>query len=454
MTIVDAVWPSVPPDLAPLFPPDLGGPMRVIALDVAARLREPGRVEEAVSASVRDAGPGPSVPWRPYAIARGDAGLAVFFGALDRGFPGEGWDAVAHRHLERATRGAEQTPHLPHGLFGGLCGVAFAAWSLSRGGTRYRKLLSAVEDQLFTRAAGTADVLCGPGSDNPTLRYDLISGATGLGTYLLSRRDEPRALDALRAILAALAGWSDPDEGRPCWFTPSTDEGNRAPTDVLPPDSLRCGLAHGLAGPLALLALAQLSGVDVDGLGPALSGMAGWVLRHRVDDAWGMNWPMAVAPGPASSDLFTSRPSHAGWCYGSPGDARALWLAGKALGRADLCDAAVSAMEAVARRPPAALLVESPTFCHGYAGLLQITLRFARETGLPALAEAAREYARHLVAFHEPGSRLGFLNLESGGRLADQPGLLDGAAGVALVLLAAASGNETDWAWDRLFLLS
>jgi hypothetical protein len=34
----------------------------------------------------------------------------------------------------------------------------------------------------------------------------------------------------------------------------------------------------------------------------------------------------------------------------------------------------------------------------------------------------------------------------------DQPGLLDGAAGVALVLLAQATGVEPSW--DRLFLLS
>ena len=43
-------------------------------------------------------------------------------------------------------------------------------------------------------------------------------------------------------------------------------------------------------------------------------------------------------------------------------------------------------------------------------------------------------------------------DLEPDGRLVDCVGLIDGAAGVALVLLAASSPVEP--AWDRVFLLS
>jgi len=49
-------------------------------------------------------------------------------------------------------------------------------------------------------------------------------------------------------------------------------------------------------------------------------------------------------------------------------------------------------------------------------------------------------------------SLLGFRNLETADHEIDQPGLLDGTPGVALVLLAASTPVEP--AWDRLFLLS
>ncbi|WP_277752743.1 lanthionine synthetase LanC family protein [Streptomyces sp. L2] len=82
-------------------------------------------------------------------------------------------------------------------------------------------------------------------------------------------------------------------------------------------------------------------------------------------------------------------PARSAWCYGAPGVAHALWLAGTALGDHDLHDVATEAMAAVLRRPAHMRFIDSPTFCHGVAGLLQIVLRFAHATRLPFLHDAA-----------------------------------------------------------------
>jgi hypothetical protein len=113
---------------------------------------------------------------------------------------------------------------------------------------------------------------------------------------------------------------------------------------------------------------------------------------------------------------------------------------------------AVEAMEAVYRRPLRERGIDSPTFCHGVAGLLQITLRFANDTGLPLFAEAAETLSGQLLSLYDPDSLLVYYSLEPGGRRVDRPGLLDGASGIAVVLLAAATDVEPTW--DRLFLLS
>jgi hypothetical protein len=109
-------------------------------------------------------------------------------------------------------------------------------------------------------------------------------------------------------------------------------------------------------------------------------------------------------------------------------------------------------MEAVYRRPISVRCIESPTFCHGVAGLLQITLRFANDTGLPLFTEAAVSLTEELLSAYEPDSLLGYRNWEPGGTRVDQPGLLDGAPGILLVLLAASTDVEPSW--DRAFLLS
>ena len=81
-----------------------------------------------------------------------------------------------------------------------------------------------------------------------------------------------------------------------------------------------------------------------------------------------------------------------------------------------------------------------------------MTSTFARATGDDGFRRAAAGMAAGLLAGFDPASPLGYRDVETGGRLIDQPGLLTGAPGVALALLGAASPAEP--AWARLFLLA
>jgi lantibiotic biosynthesis protein len=220
-----------------------------------------------------------------------------------------------------------------------------------------------------------------------------------------------------------------------------------------PAGNLNCGLAHGIPGPLAVMALALEAGISVDGLRAAVECTGDWIVRHRTSDQFGLNWPTVVPytpDGVISPDRLDS--SRAAWCYGTPGVARALWLAGRALNDEALRRLAIEGMAAIYRRPIPARCIDSPTFCHGVAGLLQVTLRFAYDTGLPLFTEAASALCDQLLSLYDPDRSLGFCCIEPGGNLIDKPDLLDGAPGVVLVLLAASTDVEPTW--DRLFLLS
>ena len=109
-------------------------------------------------------------------------------------------------------------------------------------------------------------------------------------------------------------------------------------------------------------------------------------------------------------------------------------------------------MRAVYRRPDKVRNISSATFCHGIAGLLQVTLRFLYDTGLPVFRDAAILLTEQLIEAFDPDSLLGFVNIEPGGGRVDHPGLLDGAAGVVLAMMAAVSDIEPTW--DQAFLLS
>jgi hypothetical protein len=430
-----------------------------IALDVAGRLREPAQVETAVvEASLQSNLPsGPQ--WAPYGLAQGYAGLALLWEQLDRCFPGEGWDAVAHDHLEIAAHGAATEMRLMPSAFGSLGGLAFVACYLARSGSRYQRLIATLEQSLLRMVKPMIAAVDGQRDGVPVNAFDVISGLSGVALYLLSRLDSAEAERTLKDLIRCLVALSREENGLPRWHVPTHLMGS---DDMMlqqfPHGYLNCGLAHGIPGPLGVMALAHRAGVTCEGLEEAIDRLAAWLVGHRLDDQWGINWPTAVGllpPGEPAGRIAPVNASpwaQAGWCYGSPGVARVLYFAGLALGKPEYCDLAVSAIEDVLRRPIAARHIESPTFCHGVAGLLEIVQRFANDTGVASLQAGAAALTAQLLELHEPGSLLGFRSMELEGKRVDQPGLLDGAPGVALVLLGVACDVEP--AWDRIFLLS
>ncbi|MGK5732201.1 lanthionine synthetase C family protein [Streptomyces sp. URMC 124] len=328
-------------------------------------------------------------------LAGGGAGPALAFHQLDRCLPGRGWGPPAEQYLTAAIRGYEQLG-ASAGLFGGVAGLAFATWAVSRDEPALPALHDRVVRESLTRAGALG---CGSAPVRAS-DVDVVSGLAGAGAYLLCRHREPRASAALQAVLTALT---------------------RIRLEALPEP----GAAHGLSGPLALLSLALAEGVAVPGQREAVGRLADVVNARRSDDAWGPNWPATTA----------GRTVRASWCRGGPGMARALWLAGAALGDRALCDLAVRTLRAVHRRPPEERRIDGdPGLCHGVAGLLQITSRFAHDTGDPELVACARSLASAAVP-------------AAGG-----PGFLDGASGMVLALLGAAT--DVPPAWDRALLLA
>jgi lantibiotic modifying enzyme len=432
------------------------------ALYVAYRLKDPRAAEQAAAVATAQSEFPAFSQWFPPSVAQGNAGLGLLWAYLDSCFPDQGWDAIGKAHLEIAVRCAEQAPSLGTGLFSGLSGLAFAGWQLSRGGTRYRRLLATLDEAITSETVPIA--LRVRASNGLSVGdFDVISGLSGVGAYLLCRHQQPSAGIALAHTVEALISISTRDQIPPPWHTPAHLLYDDPARETYPHGNLNCGLAHGVPGILAFLALVRLSGLSFERLDQAILTIGDWLCANRLDDEWGVNWPTAVhlekeqtAAGErlrqGDPGSVPGGPSRTAWCYGSPGVARALWLAGRAINRSDYRELAISAMEAVFRRPIPVRRIDSPTFCHGVAGLLAIVLRFANETGSPAFVEECRKLAQQLLDGFQPGSILGFRNIEYRNNQTDQPGLLDGAAGVAIVLLAASTG--VDPAWDRLFLLS
>jgi hypothetical protein len=207
------------------------------------------------------------------------------------------------------------------------------------------------------------------------------------------------------------------------------------------------GVAHGIGGVVALLGAAWCAGIA--GARPLLDGAVTWLLDHRLPSGGETRCPAFV---PVSPDSPPPKPTRSAWCYGDPGVALALLSASRATRQATWEQEALALARAAARRAPERTGVIDAGLCHGAAGLGHLFHRLYQATREDTFAEAARGWFAHTLALRRPGEGIaGFRAFEPHGQQwHDDPGLLTGAAGVALALLSAAWPVPPSW--DRMLL--
>ncbi|MER5322263.1 lanthionine synthetase LanC family protein [Streptosporangium roseum] len=336
----------------------------------------------------------------------------------------EGALGVALLHIERGDLAAAR-PLLAEAVAGGVSvganaclfhGAPALEFVLSRAGRIDRDVQAAVDRVVATRLAAARQRR--ELARLPTLaEFDLIRGLTGLGALLLARPTSP---PLLLGVLAHLVSLARPVQvhGRamPGWWTSDSPA-----HEDLDGGHGNNGVAHGIAGPLALLSLASRRGIQVDGQAEAIEAFAAWLEVFGAFYWITTDHLEAGAPPPAPP----LRPS---WCYGDLGVARALQLAALALGdpvrRQKAEEVAVAALAA----PTRLSRVTDACLCHGWAGLLAVTRAVAADSPAPGRFTESIQQLRGCLA--------------EGVAALPKPGFMEGRAGAQLALDGT---NTTDW---------
>lgn len=256
--------------------------------------------------------------------------------------------------------------------------------------------------------------------------YDLIRGLTGLGVVARRLGDH----DLLRQVLDYLVRLTEPIGERPGWWCANGPDRTQSAEG----GHANHGMAHGVTGPLALLALTARDGITVHGQTAAISRICDWLdaWQQTTDDGatW---WPQTIsrtdlAHGTASQ----GHPLRPSWCYGTPGIARAQQLAAQALHDPARQQLAETAFAVVAADLAQTRHLADRGLCHGTAGLLATARRIAADARVPIpLAPIEHLHRQATPVDDEPD------------------GLLDGAAGASLATAATVTT-----AWDACLLLT
>ncbi|MFE1172216.1 lanthionine synthetase C family protein [Streptomyces sp. NPDC058773] len=481
-----------------------------LALRVADLLGSPGQVAGTAHTAFAALPPDLLQPaWQPASLLLGHPGIALLHTRCARN--DARYAAVGHAHLAAAVAAATAAGPAAVGDL-----LLPARLHADAHGGYARLLARCAEVHAAYVRAHVARLVARRREQGPGLAaddYDVISGLAGEGRGLLlaAGHGDERCAEALHDVLACLVEMTHPV--RP----PAAGAGIQVPGWWCAPDrylvprdraefpngDLNVGAAHGICGPLALLALAYRAGHRVPGMRDALRRMADWVVSVGYADDLGMRWPGRVAPsgtvtarreavssrreaagessrpaaaGEASPPAQRLRPSRdvgarsrPGWCYGTSGIAWTLYLAGRALDAPRLTALAENAVGGLVLRPYDAAVAADPGFCHGRAGILHTVSRLAVATGRTEWWTAADALARELVDECDGSTPFGYRQVVppaagpgAAAHRVDNPGLLDGAAGIALVLAdysdarrgSARDGWEQGNGWDAAFLMS
>jgi hypothetical protein len=168
-------------------------------------------------------------------------------------------------------------------LFHGAPAVAFVLHTAAH--PAYAAMLAALDEHINDLTAlklAAAHERIDRGELARPSEYDLISGLTGLGLYHLVRHGSAGSgmTDAVLDYLIALAEPVCRDgESLPGWWSGTGPAGT--PDPAWPGGHLNLGMAHGIAGILALLSGAMRAGIQVDGHARAVSELCATFDRYR-----------------------------------------------------------------------------------------------------------------------------------------------------------------------------
>jgi lantibiotic biosynthesis protein len=370
----------------------------IVATKLADRLSDPlwvGALPEESSCS----GPG----------LRGDAGIALFMAAMAQVSDEPRYRATLHARMKAAAHSA----HRGRGLFGGVPGLLAASRYAMCIEPRYEGLL---EKCALALGEGAIEAYAPAGL---FFEYDLLAGRAGEAIARATALSRERARAACDYLV-----WMIEDPLR--WRCPHPRATKSLPTNDL-------GMAHGLAGMLAALAIAAPSEAKYD---DALAAGMAFLCEQRTEPLT-VGWPSSIKPqGPI--------PGRSAWCYGTPGCAIALLQGSLRLRMPELIETVREALTHLAALPIERWNVPDHALCHGHVGNAMIFAVAAQEIGDEDFSSVSGRLVTRVLDAFDDSSQFGYYAWMPEG-FSGNTNLLEGIAGIGLALLTMAGACDSSW---------
>ncbi|WP_284680141.1 lanthionine synthetase C family protein [Aceticella autotrophica] len=339
-------------------------------------------------------------------------------------------------------------------MFSGASGIALSANCISKEKQRYSSFIFNINHFIVTQIEQlifqiTKDIYV------KMYDYDVISGISGIASYCMLFPDNIEMIDVLKKIVLYIIEMCQDKKVDnmtvPAWYIPPEHQFSERDKKLWPKGCFNIGLSHGIPGPLVVLCNAKKIGICVDGLEECAKKIADFLIKFCIKSNDQCFWGTHISLEEYRKNTIFNTYTRDAWCYGTPGVAYSLILAGKILKNEQYVKYAIEGMRNSVKQ---LRKLYSPTFCHGFAGIAYISYRFYEITGLYEFKQAYMDLFRKIMTFYDENAPFGFYNIENSNgkqKSYNSIGLIDGTVGVLLTLLSIQKGKRTPW--DHAFLL-
>lgn len=403
------------------------------------------------------------IPWDDLALSDGYPALGILFGELNNLFPDEDWDLIGHEYMLKIKTALEERGINSLSLFGGACGIGMAAYSLSCNGKRYKKFINSINEFVIEYVPTVLKMVTSRQMDVKMYDYDVIQGLTGTGRYLLFFKEDPKIENIIKDILKYMISLTENinlwGHSVPKWYISQQNQFIKSDKEMYSKGSFNFGMSHGITGPLSFMSIALINGIEINGQKEAIEKIISTLNLFKYNLEGTIYWPGRIKFEEFIAKAGSNTRERASWCYGIPGIARAIFLSGKALNNEEYKNIAIKSLDSLCSLSEEFWFLDSPTFCHGYAGLLRIINCMYIDTGLVTFKKYGDKILNKVLSFYNEDAAFGFFNIDmldplnvNTKKTFNMCGLLDGATGVILTILGSIKLNKTNW--DSIFLIN
>lgn len=394
--------------------------------------------------------------WNPTSNMLGDAAMALCFGVAAKQTQTQSFYSTAFKYAKAAFDGINSGGFSSVGLFGGISGMAYVFKYLSDIEDRYVKISEVFDQKVQEQLEATLKNIDKAGGEHSSV-YDLIGGLTGLCNYLLlSAKYDNKSYALLRDVLDLFKFWSNIEKSLGFHTSSLNSTGYEKSTDEKYNSvSLNLGLAHGIAGPLSLLSFANNMGLTVPDDKDTASNIFRMIEKSTWSSEYGLEVPGVYFPE-VTVDRVEKHITRSAWCYGNPGVARAISLAGISFGEQEWVALSGDLAVSICNKPLEALQIEAPILCHGRLGTSLILKRMSEDYSSDYLSDLCKNKSEELletvIAEFKDDTASGYYNYSSSIDPYEDISIMDGSVGIMMALLTYYK-REPQLTWEQILLI-